>query len=125
MQDGKDLTDEFEEQALEQARDYGEELAPSHACKMCARLDLQPWQDERLKEIAGWQIDEDYKPFFRQPPQAPSEDHHWFYNEEVLPAFREAFHEHAADPENCDVCRDPELECGHERHEPDGCPVGE
>lgn len=123
MKDGRELTDDFEEEALEQAREYGRRLSPDHACEMCARLDLQPQQDERLKEIAGWRIEDDGVPFFRQMPEPPTEDHHWFFTEDVMPAFREAFYENAADPEHCDVCLDPDHECGHERHDPDGCPA--
>jgi hypothetical protein len=123
MQDGHDLTDEYREDALERAREYGEQLSPDHACAMCAELHLQPHQDERLKEMAGWQIDDGYKPFFRQPPEPPTEDHHWFYQEEVFPTFREAWHDNAADPEKCDVCLDGDHTCGHERHGHEGCPV--
>lgn len=123
MQEGHELTDEFEEEALEEAREYGKQLSPGHACDMCARLELQPEQDERLKRIAGWKIDDAYKPFFRQPPEPPTEDHHWFYREEVRPAFQEAFYEHCAEPERCDPCRDDGFECGHDKHDPDGCPV--
>jgi hypothetical protein len=123
MQEGHELTDDFEETALERAREYGRQLSPDHACAACARLDLQPPQDERLKEIAGWRIEDDGVPFFRQPPEPPTEEHHWFFAEGVMPAFREAFRENAADPEACDVCRDPDLTCEHEHHRPEGCPV--
>lgn len=121
MKEGKAITDEFWDEAVERAREEGKEHAPGHICGRCTRLDLQPWQDERLKEIAGWRIDEDYKPFFRQPPEPPTDEHVHLHNE-VFEAFREAFHEHAADPERCDVCLDEGLECGHERQGED-CPA--
>lgn len=122
MQDGHELTEEFMDDALDQAREMGKRLSPDHACDMCARLDLQPPQDEELKRIAGWRIEDSGVPFFRSPPEPPTDGHLHFHNE-VFDAFRNAWYEHAADPEECDVCLDSSLECEHERHDPDGCPV--
>lgn len=124
MKDGHELTEEYREQALDEARALGEKLAPTVVCGYCADIGdvFTPQRDEELKRIAGWRIEDDGVPFFRPSPEPPTDGHRHFHDE-VFEAAREAFRENAAPPERCDVCLDDGVTCSHERHDPDGCPV--